>query len=518
MLTGGHQAGDVCNVCHQNGTNFIRDFSELGKIDDPRIGGGSTKDHGWAEDQGRFAQLCEIDEASLRVHPVGQGLEIDGSCTDLLPGSVVAMGQMTSTGQIQAHDPGMRRKKGRVHGKVCRTATVRLNIHTPFLLIEAEGLQCPILAEILHFVNDLVSAVVAISWLSLRVFVGQSRAQALHDSARGEVFGGNEFDAPGLSCLFLLHQLVHEWINLGQGPVARQGRAVPLGAGGDPLGRDHKLGISLNSLEGSRLGIVDLPQTFQDANHHLLQVQGVEVQTRCSTLQQLAAHVHTLTDTKLLEGLIRGVGLLSSLQETLRQPGLAELGHAFQATQTIETHDARNDGNLDVIFAALFDEVQEDLGVEEHLSNHKVSSRIDLFLQVHHLLVKVGIAANGDNFLVVLIFHHTGATPLTCTQSGNSPFNLLNVVRVAFRIAGHGNGEVISMVLADELHQVQGTVEATFSSCPLLLTTGRITSQGHDVAHTQLPALLQSVAGHFGALVGAGQVHIGHAAELVLGS
>ena len=74
------------------------------------------------------------------------------------------------------------------------------------------------------------------------------------------------------------------------------------------------------------------------------------------------------------------------------------------------------------------------------------------------------------------------------------------------------------MVLADELHQVQGTAEATFSSCPLFLTTGGITSQGHDVAHTQLPALLQSVAGHFGALVGAGQVHVGHGAKLVLGS
>lgn len=40
---------------------------------------------------------------------------------------------------------------------------------------------------------------------------------------------------------------------------------------------------------------------------------------------------------KVLEGLIGGVGLLSPLQETLRQTGLAELGHAFQATQTIET-------------------------------------------------------------------------------------------------------------------------------------------------------------------------------------
>lgn len=129
----------------------------------------------------------------------GNDSKVDWCGTDLLPGSVISMGQMTSTWQIQPHDSGMRRQKGCINRKVCWTARVGLHIHTPIFFIKVESFQCTILTEIFHLVNDFISSIVPVSWLSLRILVGQRRAQAFHDSPRGEVLRGNEFDAPGRS-------------------------------------------------------------------------------------------------------------------------------------------------------------------------------------------------------------------------------------------------------------------------------------------------------------------------------
>merc|ERR1719215_2553718 len=57
---------------------------ELGKVDDPWVGGGPAQDHGGAEDQRGLAELVKIDEAGLGVHLVGQRLKVDRRRGDLL--------------------------------------------------------------------------------------------------------------------------------------------------------------------------------------------------------------------------------------------------------------------------------------------------------------------------------------------------------------------------------------------------------------------------------------------------
>mmetsp|Transcript_102395 Transcript_102395/g.142583 ORF Transcript_102395/g.142583 Transcript_102395/m.142583 type:complete len:352 (-) Transcript_102395:506-1561(-) len=351
------------------------------------------------------------------------------------------MRQVSTAWQVQAHDTGMRRQQRSVDSEVGWASRVRLYIHTPMLLIKAECLQRTRFAQVLDLVNHLVATVVAVSRLTLGVFVGQCRPKALHHSPRGKVLGGDQLDASHLPSLLLLHQFVHRRVCLHQRAVAGQRWpvAVSLCARGDTLGRNHEFGIRLDCLEGCCLCIADLSQALENTNDDFLQVQGVEVQTRRSTLQQRFAHGHALLDAKLLESLIGGVGLLRPFHEALGHPCLAKLRHPLQPAQTIQAHDAGHDRHLDVILTAFLDELQENLGIQEHLGNDEAGTGIDLLLQIHHLLVEICIAADGDNLLPGGILHHSCPSLFGLRQSCHPAFNRLNVVGVPFRIPCYGN-------------------------------------------------------------------------------
>mmetsp|Transcript_128741 Transcript_128741/g.400549 ORF Transcript_128741/g.400549 Transcript_128741/m.400549 type:complete len:369 (-) Transcript_128741:337-1443(-) len=77
VLARRHKTGDVRNVRHQQRAHLVRDLPELGKVDDTRVSRRTAEDHRGAVGQGRLAELVEVDEPRLGVHPVGQGLEVD---------------------------------------------------------------------------------------------------------------------------------------------------------------------------------------------------------------------------------------------------------------------------------------------------------------------------------------------------------------------------------------------------------------------------------------------------------
>mmetsp|Transcript_60871 Transcript_60871/g.98573 ORF Transcript_60871/g.98573 Transcript_60871/m.98573 type:complete len:323 (+) Transcript_60871:181-1149(+) len=320
------------------------------------------------------------------------------------------MCQVSSARQIKAHDPGMRLQQGSVNGKVGRTAGVRLHVDTPFLVVQAKGLQRAGLAEVLDLVDDLVAAVVASSGLALRVLVGQSRAQALHHGPRGEVLRGDQLDAADLPGLLIQDQLVHGRVCLLQAPVAGEGRAASHCASGDALSRDHGLGIGVTRLELRCLLCRDELEFHEGANHDLLKVQSVEVKARGATLKQLLAHSRTFHNAEGLECIVGGVGFLSPLHHAHRHACFAQLGHPDEAADVIQAHNSRHDRHHDAIFAALHDVVQVHRGIQEHLRDDKLRACIDLLLHVDHLLHKLGIGAHCNDLLAVLILDNT-ATP-----------------------------------------------------------------------------------------------------------
>merc|ERR1719182_1348392 len=161
VLSSRHQARDVSNVSHQQCTAFICNCAKFRKVKSARICGEASNNHLWTEDQCILAEFIEVDESGLGVHFVREGLEVHGSCRDLLFGSIITMSQMSSTRQVQTHYARMRFQERGVDCKVGRAARVRLDIHSPLLITDTKGSKRTGLAKILDLVDDLVAAIVA---------------------------------------------------------------------------------------------------------------------------------------------------------------------------------------------------------------------------------------------------------------------------------------------------------------------------------------------------------------------
>mmetsp|Transcript_37835 Transcript_37835/g.75400 ORF Transcript_37835/g.75400 Transcript_37835/m.75400 type:complete len:381 (-) Transcript_37835:18-1160(-) len=221
----GDEAADVGDVRHQVRADLVGDLAELLEVHDPRVGRGAAEDHLRPEHEGRLPQLLEIDEARLRVDLVWQRLEVDRRRRDLLLRRVVPVRQVPAARQVQAHDARVRRQQRRVDREVRRAARIRLHVHPPLLLVQAEGLQGAVLAQVLDAVDDLVAAVVARAGLALGVLVRERRAEALHHRAGGEVLRRDELDGSHLPGLLLLDQLRDRRVRLSQRPVPGELRA-----------------------------------------------------------------------------------------------------------------------------------------------------------------------------------------------------------------------------------------------------------------------------------------------------
>jgi hypothetical protein len=78
--------------------------------------------------------------------------------------------------------------------QVGRAARQRLHINTPLVRVQVENLQGTGLAGQLDRINVLVTAVVASTGVTLGVFVGHWGAQRIVDSARSDIFRGDQQD------------------------------------------------------------------------------------------------------------------------------------------------------------------------------------------------------------------------------------------------------------------------------------------------------------------------------------
>ena len=144
------------------------------------------------------------------------------------------MGQVTTVGQIKTHQTVVRAHDGLVDLKVGGRPGQALDVDTPLLRVEAEGLESTTLAGELNAVDVLVATVVAGAGVSLAVLVAHGASQSVEDGAGGDVLGGNEEDGLALALDLVLHdvgdlgvgldeRLLHEvLVGLGQ-RVGRHG-------------------------------------------------------------------------------------------------------------------------------------------------------------------------------------------------------------------------------------------------------------------------------------------------------
>lgn len=161
LLTGGDETGDVGHVAQQVRTVAVGDLSQSLVVPVSRVGGSSTDDHSGLVETGVGGQLFVVDETGSRGNPVREGLEVDGRSGDLLLGGVVTVGQVTTVGKTQTHDSVLRVDQGGESRKVGGRTRVGLDIDTPDLGVEVEGLESSVSAQVLEDVDVLVTTVVS---------------------------------------------------------------------------------------------------------------------------------------------------------------------------------------------------------------------------------------------------------------------------------------------------------------------------------------------------------------------
>ena len=159
-------------------------------------------------------QVVLAVDASLKVDSVRHGLEVGRDSRDpgrdavragfrgvvrlmgcsLSLGSLVAVAQVATVGKVETHETAVGRHDGLVDLQVGRAAAEALNVDTPLLGVDVEGLESTTLAQLLDLVDVLVATVVTGAGVTLGVLVGHGRTKSVEDGAGGDVLGGDEHD------------------------------------------------------------------------------------------------------------------------------------------------------------------------------------------------------------------------------------------------------------------------------------------------------------------------------------
>lgn len=127
-------------------------------------------------------------------------------CRCLLPlRGLVAVAEMATVGEVQAHQPAVGRHDGLVDLEVGGAAAQALDIDTPLGAIDVESLKGTPLAKGLNLVDVLVAAIVASTGVALRVLVGHGGAEGIENGAGRDILRSNENDglALALNLMFL---------------------------------------------------------------------------------------------------------------------------------------------------------------------------------------------------------------------------------------------------------------------------------------------------------------------------
>ena len=115
----GDQARNVCHVAEQVAADLVRNALEALVVDQSAVCTGSCDDDLRPVQHSQLFQLVVVDQTGLLVKPVWERLEVFADSADLLVGELVAVGQVATVGQVEAHDSVVCVEKGGVCVEVC---------------------------------------------------------------------------------------------------------------------------------------------------------------------------------------------------------------------------------------------------------------------------------------------------------------------------------------------------------------------------------------------------------------
>lgn len=192
--TSGDQARDVSHIDDEVGANLIGNLAHALVVNQTAVGRGTSDQTLGAVHLGVTLESVVVDDTGLKVNTVREGLEVGGNGRDLAGGGLVAVTQVTTVGEIQAHQAVVGTHESLVDLEVGGATRKALNVDAPLGGVEVEGLESTLLAGDLNGVDVLVATVVTSTGVTLGVLVAHGRTKSIEDSTRSEVLGGNQDD------------------------------------------------------------------------------------------------------------------------------------------------------------------------------------------------------------------------------------------------------------------------------------------------------------------------------------
>lgn len=114
------------------------------------------------------------------------------------------MAKMATVGKVKTHETAVGRHDSLVDLEVGGRSRKALDVDTPLLRVEVEGLKGTALAEKLDLIDVLVATIITSTGVTLRVLVGHGGTKGVEDGAGGDVLGGNEDDGLALTLDLIL--------------------------------------------------------------------------------------------------------------------------------------------------------------------------------------------------------------------------------------------------------------------------------------------------------------------------
>ena len=230
----GDQAGHVGGIEEEEGADRIGDTPDRRRIDDPGVGGCPGDDELGPMLGGQGRQLVQIQSLVAVGDAIGHEVVEATTDVDRRPvGEVAAL--------IESHPQngvaGV--EHGQVGGQVGRGAGMRLDVG----VFGAKELAGPAPGQLFYFVDDVVTAVVALARIALGVLVGQHRSGRGHDRPGCEILRCDELQR-GVLPLLLAPDDVEELAVLGHERSLERGRlahrlSADPGARLPPLARSY---------------------------------------------------------------------------------------------------------------------------------------------------------------------------------------------------------------------------------------------------------------------------------------
>jgi len=203
----------MSDISHKVSSDGVRNCSESCVVEISGISTCTTQKHVRLEFSDCSLKSIVVNKSGLFVDVVRLRLEVMTARRDFFGLSLMTVSQMTAMCQGKSHQAGTRFEEASVYSKVSGTSGEWLDVDRPLLRVSSEGFKGALLAQTLNFINDLVTAIVALAGVALRVLVCEARTKSFHDCLGSEVFAGNKFNATDLSLLFFFNEGGHLWVD-----------------------------------------------------------------------------------------------------------------------------------------------------------------------------------------------------------------------------------------------------------------------------------------------------------------